>query len=168
MRDRTPAVQRHRHGFSVLELLLGVVIFSFAMIPMLSLSMSSTRGAFSITKHMMGTQIAQSLLDRYMAMPFDQARTTLTTGVKGEVVKDPELLKILEMPAIASAKSKIHDDFLRAFKGFVYEAGISDGTGPDAGQAYLVRVKVAWALDEAPSRMDQQMTVAAIRYRDDR
>lgn len=152
----------------MLELLLGIVIFSFAMLPMLSLSMSSARGAFSITKHMMGSQIGQSLLDRYLAMPFDEGRQQLRTGVRSEVVKDAELLKILDMPAIATAKGKIHDDFLRAFKGFAYEATMTDGTGVDAGQAFLVRVRVTWPVEEGATRNLQEMTVAAIRFRDDR
>ncbi len=165
----TVATPRRCDGFSMLELLLGVVIFSFAMLPMLSLSMSSSRGAFSVGKHMMATQIAQSLLDRYLAMKFDEAHNLLKGGpVRQEVVKDPALLEILELPAIATAKTGIHDDFLRAFRNFKYEVLMTDGSGADAGQAFLVRVKVEWLVEEGTTKTQQFMSVAGIKYRDDR
>ncbi len=62
-----------RRGLSMIELLIGVVIFGTAMIPLLFLTQTSAKGSYSITRHMVGSQLCASIMDRLVALPFDAA-----------------------------------------------------------------------------------------------
>lgn len=61
-----------RHGMSMIELLVGITIFGLAMVPLLWLGSSTTRGAYSVGKHMMASQLAASFLDSLLGLPYKE------------------------------------------------------------------------------------------------
>lgn len=153
----------------MLELLLGIMIFSLAMLPMLSLSTSSTRGAFSVSKHMMAAQIAQSLLDRFLGLTYDECLKAVADAGKGKnpVGDDLKLQQVLQDTTLDANRQNMLADFERAFAGFTWSVGSVEGDGADKGQVVLVRVEVNY-----PSGMDANsepmpVAVSGLKFRED-
>lgn len=149
----------------MIELLIGIVIFSLAMLPLLSLAMSSSRGAYSVGKHMMAGQIAQSLVDRFVNLPFDESQIKVSeTSKLGKI-------NLLEDDDLKSALTTIGNeaiswDLNRQFKNFTYEVIMREPSGEDKGKMFLVAVKVGWRVDEGKESSRQFMTISSIKYKD--
>ncbi|MBI3037816.1 prepilin-type N-terminal cleavage/methylation domain-containing protein [bacterium] len=142
-----------RLAFSMIELLIGIVIFSLAMLPLLSLAMSSSRGAYSVGKHMMAGQIAQE----------SQIKVSETSKLgKINLLEDDDLKSALT----TIGNEAISWDLNRQFKNFTYEVIMREPSGEDKGKMFLVAVKVGWRVDEGKESSRQFMTISSIKYKD--
>ncbi|HAE40557.1 MAG TPA: hypothetical protein DCG57_18275 [Candidatus Riflebacteria bacterium] len=95
--------ERHkttRLGMSMIELLVGITIFGLAMVPLLWLGSSTTRGAYSVGKHMMASQIAASFLDSLLGLPYKECREKIAE-LKGrgrtDVLQNQDLQATLQV-----------------------------------------------------------------------
>ena len=150
-----------RHGWSLLELLVGIVIFTFAMLPLLSLGMSTSRGAYSVGKHMMAGQIASSLMDRLLGLSYEDCLKEIKSKVAGNVMDDPLLADILKQPAMSGASVK--NDLDRSFKNFKYELSSSK---EEESRVFEITVKVSWRVDEGKEDSRQFMILRSLKFRE--
>lgn len=151
-----------RHGWSMLELLVGIVIFSFAMLPLLSLGISTSRGAYSVGKHMMAGQIASTLMDRLLGLSYEDCQKEIKGKASGSVMDDPLLVDVLKQPAL-SGSAAVKNDLDRSFKFFKYE--LSSSKEEDA-RVFEITVKVSWRVDEGKEESRQYMVLRSLKFKE--
>ncbi len=162
---------RSASGLSMLELLVGFVIFSFAMIPILTFSQSSTRGTYSVGKHMMAGQICASIMDRLLALPYEESLKE-AKGLESkdwiEVMNDPLLEKILDAPDLPGSKDQFKEDLKKSFRFFKFKVVTTPGS--DSGekdQLFRLTVLVSWRVDEGSEGSRQSLLLDSIKYKED-
>jgi len=151
-----------RRGWSMLELLVGIVIFSFAMLPLLSLGISTSRGAYSVGKHMMAGQIASSMMDRLLGLSYEDCQKEIKSKASGNVMDDPMLVDILKQPAL-SGSSGVKTDLDRSFTNFKYE--LSSSKEEDT-RVFEITVKVSWRVDEGKEDSRQFMILRSLKFKE--
>ena len=107
----------------MLELTVGITIFALAMLPLIWLSTSQTKGAYSVGKHMMAGQIATSFLDKMLKLPFDKCYEEVksNTGRK-KVLRNPEIEQMIQ----DMNDESITNDMEASFRNFEYKFEYDD------------------------------------------
>lgn len=157
-------------GMSMIEILVGLVIFSLAMIPLLSFGFTTTRGTHSVGKHMMAGQLAASLMDRLLSKSYDDALANATAlAAKGwtDAMSDSLLVSILDHPSLAGKKSEIDQDLRKSFRFFQTRVTLKQASGADAEQMFLLTVEVSWRVDDGIEKSRQSIDLKALKYRED-
>lgn len=82
-----------KQAFSLVELLIGILIFSLAVLPLVWVGQKQTSSAFSAGKHMMAGQIAASFMDNMLKRPFEELKVLSLNshssgGAPGEINGD--------------------------------------------------------------------------------
>ncbi len=159
-----------RRGMTMLELLVGLVIFSFAILPILSFGTTTTRTTYITGKHLMAGQIASSLLDRLMAMPYEEAlaEAERLRGLgNAKVLEDPWLANILEHQALAAGRRVLEDDLAKSFRFFEFKVGIDkDTTAGAADRMFLLTVFVSWRVEEGDEKSRTALILQGVKFND--
>ncbi len=157
-----------RRGLSLAELLVAILIFACASIPIALLTGRQTSETYSIGKHLMAGFLASSLLDRTLAMNFDQCRTELEDldGKWKKVLDDPNLVKdLLTHSALAGTRSEMEDDSERQFRSFQFRiVKVESNVAKDWLSMFTVQVTVSWQLSEGNETSRQELMVEAIKF----
>lgn len=155
-------------GISLLELLVALVIFSLAMLPILTLTGSHAVQAYSITKHAMASLLAFSLLDRYLALEFDACRQAIADmdGRSVPILEDPELQEDLaKMTQMPFRSSDIQLDLQRSFRSFCYTVTKTESPlASEANLVFAVTVQVSWLVQEGQEHSRQCLTLEALKF----
>lgn len=146
----------------MLELLVGIVIFSFAMLPLLSLGINTSRGAYSVGKHMMAGQIASTLMDRLLGMSYEDCLKEIKDKASGNVMDDPLLVDVLKQPGL-SGSDAVKQDLDRSFKNFKFE--LSSSREEDS-RIFEITVKVSWRVDEGKEDSRQFMILRSLKFKE--
>lgn len=146
----------------MLELLMGVVIFTFAMLPLISMGISTNRGAYSVGKHMMAGQLAASLMDRILALPYDEALKRTKSGSSGKILDDSLLVDILKQGAIAGSP-RVKTDLDRSFTNFTYDIAAS---AEEKSETFEISIKISWRVDEGKEDTRQFMVLRALKFKE--
>lgn len=159
---------RTKAAFSLVEVVIAVGIFTAALIPVLYFALSSNRGAYSLNKHMMAGQIAASVIDRYLGLPYDEARRQIlaTTGpqpVVGAAGAAGEAGALVPGDG-AGARALVEADLPRLFRSFRYEVGLEDGDGDEEGRLFTIVVRVSWLMLEEDERTREHLLLRAIKH----
>jgi hypothetical protein len=175
-----------RTGTSLIEVLIGIVIFAVAMVPLLSLSQSATRDTYSMAKHLIASQLAASIMDRALTFPFSrlndmkkapaandevdvESEMTAVAPVGTEVkfLSHQALLEMLKNMPTATEPQKgmnIQQGVSKAFQGFKYRVEFSDQTD----EVVTVKVTVSWPQREGdPASKRLVLSRFALKYRED-
>ncbi len=166
----TMARRRKRGGMSMIEILVGLVIFSLAMIPLLSFGFTTTRGTHSVGKHMMAGQLAASLMDRLLAKPYDESLANakaLASKGWSDALSDSLLVSILDHASLAAKKSEIERDLRKSFRFFQTRVIVKNASGNDADRMFLLTVEVSWRVDDGSESSRQSIDLKAVKYRED-
>ena len=155
-------------GLSMLELLVGVVIFTFAMLPILSFGTATTRGTYNVGKHLMAGQVASGLMDQLLAQPYEQSLDVAKT-MKGKgkipLMSDEMLKNVVGQLKDAAIKGEMEKDLARSFQSFSYEVAIQEASGNDKDQLFVITIRVYWKIQEG-SAEEQSLMLSAIKYRE--
>lgn len=157
-------------GMSMIEILVGLVIFSLAMIPLLSFGFTTTRGTHSVGKHMMAGQLAASLMDRLLAKPYDECLAnakTLASKGWSDALSDPLLISILDHASLAAKKSEIEKDLRTSFRFFKTRVIVKNASGEEADRMFLLTVEVSWRIDDGSESSRQSIDLKAVKYLED-
>ncbi|MBF0408466.1 MAG: hypothetical protein HQM10_14035 [Candidatus Riflebacteria bacterium] len=156
----------NRNAMSMIELLLGVVIFSFAMLPLLWMGITTGKSVYSVGKHIMAGQLAAGQLDRLLSLNYNDCikKIEATTGEQS-VMSDPLLDQILKNPALADS-GEMKNDLEKSFKNFKYEWTKTDASGPEKDQMFEIAVRISWLVEEGNPKTRQQMTLRAVKFRE--
>lgn len=147
-------------GLSMIELLIGVTIFGLAMLPLMWLGTTQTRGAYSIGKHMMAGQIAASFLDRIHALPYTkclEAAEELTRRGRLKVLDNEDLQKTLE----AVNDEGIQKDMETSFRYFFYRFNHKEDA--DA-RILLLNLEVFYRVEEGSAGSEQSVKLSVLKH----
>ncbi len=149
-----------KSGLSMIELLIGVTIFGLAMVPLMWLGTTQTRGAFSIGKHMMAGQIAASFLDRLHALPYEkclEAAQALSQRGRLKVLDNEELQKTLE----AVNDEGIQKDMETSFRYFFYKF---DHSVDDSARILRLNLEVFYRVEEGTAKSEQSVRLSVLKH----
>lgn len=151
---------KRKYGFSMIELLVGVTIFGLAMVPLMWMSSRNTSHTYSVGKHMMAGQIAASMLDRLIALPYRDCckkAKTLASKNKVKVMDDEEFKGILKLVK----NNKIEKDMKRSFKNFKYKVQLNEDKKTKTAR---IDVTVYYRVSEGSEKSEQSVQLSAIKY----
>ena len=156
-----------RNGFSVLEILIGVLILGLAIIPIFGISTTSTRSAFLVGRHMMATQIAQSLLEWFMARTFKDAvkEAQVLAGQTVPVTEDLVFQHILHS-STPENRDRIMGEFRRTFRQMQYVIEHEERDEPLHGRILLLKVNLYYRLAEEQSVL-RRFTISTLKFPED-
>jgi len=131
-----------------MELLVVITIVSFALIPLLFLGQQSTRGASSTGKHLLAAHLAAGLLERFLALPYEEARAmaarefTVREFLPAQgtnLFYDPSLRQ-----ALAGKAATFLPDLKRTLGPFTFRLDIWENTDQDI---LKLTVKIEWPVE---------------------
>ena len=144
----------------MIELLIGVTIFGLAMLPLMWLGSTQTRGAYSIGKHMMAGQIAASFIDNLLSLPYkgchERVKELAARG-KIKVLDDEDLQKTLQ----AVGDESIQNDMETSFRHFRYQFGFSID---EAAKILRLDLEVFYRVDEGDPKSEQSVKLSVLKY----
>lgn len=154
-----PLVAAPRAGLTMLEITIAVMVFASAMIPILMMTTTTSKRTFSMEKHLVAGQFAQGVLDRLLAMTFDEC--------KAEIAKGGYPRKVLDDPSVKGSGSgggKLGDVLDKSFKDFQYEVKMTEPDKADEkGQMVTISVSLSWPSD-AGSKVVRQFSLSAVKF----
>lgn len=144
----------------MIELLIGVVIFGLAMVPLMWMGTTQTRGAYSVGKHMMAGQIAASFLDSLLGLPFDECLDEvdkLSKGGKMRVLDNEDLKETLQ----AVSDQSIEKDMQTSFKNFKYKFEYAHDTN---NMILRLDIEVFYRVDEGVEKSEQSLRLSVLKH----
>jgi len=155
---------------TLIEVMIGVMILTFGMLPILNLTSTTTRTAYSGTKHLMAGEIAASVLDRLSALSFEKCRAA-ALALKGskKVLADSELTSVLEAGDFGSTGARtIGEDLKRQLRSFEFDVTIEEPrTAAEKDQMFTILVCVTWQDDEKERSSNRRYELGAVKFRND-
>lgn len=137
-------------GMSFIEILISIVVVGVAMVPLLTMTISTHRQLSSVGRHLVGAQAARSILDRLLQLPYDDCRA------EAERLQDLGTVFLRTDPAwqglssLGGAGSIDAEAWARVFRDLKYEVRVESAAVPEeAERMFVVRVIVSWSADGA-------------------
>jgi len=179
-----------RRGISLIEVLLGVVIFALAMLPLLALSQSSTKDTYSMSKHLIASQVATSIIERIISMPFSEVSNPATfrdvkdlpivpensneNDIPSKLISHKNLEEMLKgmdpNPSQGQSGEKwvsMKDGIVKALKSFTYSVKVDEpNNSEEANKMVLVGVTVRWTGDESEKGAIRELSRWCIKFND--
>ena len=169
-----------RKAFTMIEVLMGICIFSLAILPIVWLNSRQTKSAFSAGKHMMAGQLAASYMDNLLKRPYkelaEKVTVTNTTLITGDVLQaaDGTYENMFDLQeTLGSINSNNPDDEVRsvednmknAFKNFKYKIEL---TKKESSTEKVIRidVEVLYLVEEGDRnrKSEQSVKLTALKY----
>lgn len=156
-----------RRAFSILEILVGVLILALAIIPIFGISLSTTRSAFLVGRHMVATQIGQSLLEYFTGQPYREA-VSEALELKGGFfpVADDLVFRSIVEKAGAGQAEKTMQEFRHSFRSMEYAIDLDERETPGHGRGALFQVTIRYRLAEESTRL-RSFTLSGIKFPED-
>jgi len=153
---------------TMIELLVGLVVFSFAILPILNFTSTTTRSTYITGKHLMAGKLASSILDRLLSLPFQESFVEgkkLATGQAIKAMDDESLTKLLESQPLAEGLKVLQDDLEKSFRFFEYKVSLeTDPPDSNPEKMFLISVMVTWRIEEGDERSRQGMILECVKY----
>lgn len=147
-------------GMSMIELMVGVTIFGLAMLPLMWMGTTQTRGAYSVGKHMMAGQISASFLDSLLGLPYNECLKkikTLAGEGKMRVLDNEDLQKTLE----AVNDSSIQKDMETSFRYFRYQFGYDHD---ESARILRLNLEVFYRVEESDEKSEQSVKLSVLKH----
>ena len=169
-------------GFSMLELLVGVVFFAIVIIPLMDVGTKQASQTHSVGKHVIASQIASSILDRMLNLPFESCRKEIESFPQNPV-------KVLDNPAVLGNvfggdseefkkvgnnpgekaqvffKYKLENALFRVLQFFQYKLEkVESPRAEDRLKMFGVKVEVSWRVNEGMEDSRQNLVFDAIKF----
>lgn len=144
---------------SMIELMVGVTIFGLAMLPLMWMGTTQTRGAYSVGKHMMAGQISASFLDSLLGLPYKECLEKVKKlAAKGRmrVLDDEDLQKTL-----AAVDDSIKKDMETSFRHFRYQFGYTENT---AERILRLDLEVFYRVEESDQKTEQSVKLSVLKF----
>ncbi len=153
---------RTRQGLSMIELLVGVTIFALAMMPLMWLGTSQTRGAYSIGKHMMASQIAASFIDNLLKLPYKDCLE------KVQALKAQGRTPVLDNEDLQATLQVVNDqgiqsDMETSFRFFQYQFDCDEN---EKDRILRLNVEVFYRVDEGDEKSLASVRLNVLKFGD--
>jgi hypothetical protein len=146
----------------MIELLVGVTIFALAMMPLMWLGTSQTRGAYSIGKHMMASQIAASFIDNLLKLRYKDCLEkvqSLQAQGRTAVLENEDLQATLQVVN----DQGIQGDMETSFRFFQYEFGYDENA---KDRILRLNVEVFYRVDEGDEKTLASVRLSVLKFGD--
>lgn len=159
-----------RKAFSMIEVMCAICIFALAVLPLIWLSSSQTKTAYSASKHLMAGQLAASYMDNLLKRPYDELKKTNITNNKvlDSLPNDYEnmfdLQKLIEDLKEEDSESSNHtaeENMKASFKHFKYSITIKKDTNKNVA---WITVEVSYRVVEGKEEPRQSVILSALKY----
>ncbi len=168
-----------RKAFTMIEVLMGICIFSLAILPIVWLNSRQTKSAFSAGKHMMAGQLAASYMDNLLKRSYKELAekvTTTNTTITGDVLQTADntyenMFDLQEtLGSINGNNSEdevrsVEDNMKNAFKNFKYKIEL---TKKENNKEKVIRidVEVLYLVEEGDRsrKSEQSVKLTALKY----
>ncbi len=145
---------------SMIELLIGVTIFGLAMLPLMWMGTTQTRGAYSVGKHMMAGQIAASFLDSLLGLSYKECLEKvkkLTGKGKMRVLDDEDLKKTLQ----SVTEDGVKNDMETSFRNFRYQFSY---TQDEPARILRLDLEVFYRVEESDQKSEQSVKLSVLKF----
>jgi prepilin-type N-terminal cleavage/methylation domain-containing protein len=155
------------NGFSLIEILIGVLILAIAVIPIFSISTTTTRSAHLVGRHLAAAQIAQSILEYFVGKPYREALQE-ARDLQDRTIPVPEdlIFQNILQGANPSENQRIMAQFRHTFNLMEYSVEVSEEDEPKHGPVARFRVILSYRLVEEQSAT-QQTIACALKFPED-
>ncbi len=162
-----------RNAFSMIEVLVGICIFSLAILPLIWLSSNQTKGAHSAGKHMMAGQLAASFMDNLLKRPYEELLELKGTFNNKRnylsVIDEPPVDSLFNLPKMIESINNSGDEELKSaedniktsFRYFKYMIYLDCDT---ANKIILITVDVQYRVVEGDSNSTQSVSLSALKF----
>jgi len=144
----------------MIELLIGVTIFGMAMLPLMWLGTSQTRGAYSIGKHMMASQIAASFIDSLLGLPYKKCKEKiqeLKALGRSNVLDNEDLQATLQ----AVNDEGIQKDMETSFRYFQYEFTYDED---EDEQILRLNIEIFYRINEGDAKPIASVRLSVLKF----
>ncbi len=159
----------NKKAFSMIEVLVGICLFSLAILPMVWLNTNQTKNAFSAGKHMMAGQLAASYMDNLLKRSYEDLesftgipKTLVLNSVNDESMFDLQgLISNINNDSDEELKSA-EENMKTAFKNFQYQIDV-EKLDP---KIIRIDVEVFYRVAEGDTRAENEQSVklSAFKY----
>ncbi len=155
--DKRPG--KANRAITMIEITLAVGLLAAALLPVFMLTLRSTQQTFAMEQHLMASQFASGILDRYLAMPFKASADA--------ILSDSFPKKICETETFNEAfagNEAFSETLKRTFRDFEYEVTVSEpAVINELGEMFRIKVNVSWpaSAGEPPTR---QFSLNAVKF----
>lgn len=162
---------RPKTGFSMIELVIGIALLSFAIVPLFFLGSRSTRQAFDTKEHIVASEIARAILARYMALDFQKCLQRFSQlealEASGKIEIPMKLVDDFMFQEILA--SGLSQDFARDLKRDLrdvrFQVVPKFDKAVDPGEI-IITVKVFWPKGLAVDGPISELSVESIKFRE--
>ncbi len=158
-------------GVTLVELLVALAIFSFGLIPILSLGRSQTFHAYSASKHFLAGQMAANILEVALHMPFEDCRTWIESfsGNPRLILEERELFgDFPEGIPETLRKANFDEEVKRTLRSFQFVMEKEESTDPEESMImFTVRVRVSWLVKDEEESTRQQVVLETVKFTED-
>jgi hypothetical protein len=141
---------RPRAGMSFLEILVATLVLGAALTPLIMMTLSTHRQISSVGRHLVGAQVARSVLDRLLQLPHDECRTEAERLMAAGAVllrTDPAWQGMIALTGDGSIDPQAWE---RVLQDVTYEVRVDPAaSGEEAGRMFGLRIVVSWSADGA-------------------
>jgi len=143
----------------MIEITLAVGLLAAAILPVLTLTMRSTQQTYAMEQHVMASQFAAGILDRYLAMPFKVCADAIGKESYPQKVCDTETFK-----DAVEAGAAFSETLQRTFRDFEYEVTVSEPSeAGERGEMFKITVIVSWPGNPG-SPPTRQFSLNAVKF----
>lgn len=151
-------------GLTLMEVMIGVVVLAVALMPVLVLTTTTARRTFSMEHHLVAVQFAAGLMDRYLAMGFDECRRAVAGEVFPRKLLDHDIMRSVTAPETGTAGGGGSGALTKTIQGFQYAVTIEEPAATaDREQMYTLVVAVSWPSPGSP-RPDRNHVLQAVKF----
>lgn len=154
----------------MVEVLVGICLFSLAILPMVWLNTNQTKNAFSAGKHMMAGQLAASYMDNLLKRSYEDLES-FTSIPKTLVLNSVNDESMFDLQALISDINDNSDEELKsaeenmktAFKNFQYQIDVEKN---DSKKIIKIDVEVFYRVVEGDNKAENEQSVklSAFKY----
>lgn len=147
-----------RKALTMIEIALAIVILAAALLPVFMLTTNTAAQTISMEKHLMASQFASNILDKYLALPFKVC-------VKN-ILKEKYPKKILDSDAYANFTNKpsFSDALKKTFNEFKYEIKLEEPPIlNEFGEMFRITINVSWPSSSSAKTM-RQFSLNAVKF----
>lgn len=147
-------------GFSMLEITIAVTVFAAAMLPLLMLSIKSTKQSFSLESHLVASQFAAGLMDRYLAMGFDECGKAIEKESFPKKLSEDRLFA----DSVSSGSDGFGDSLAKTILDFRYDVKKTEAVdNSEKDQVFTITISVEWPA-EPGSSVYRKFLLKAVKF----
>ncbi|MBQ3644910.1 MAG: prepilin-type N-terminal cleavage/methylation domain-containing protein [Candidatus Riflebacteria bacterium] len=167
-------------AFSMVEVMVAIVVFALAILPLVWLSSKQTKEAFHVGKHMMAGQLAATFMDNILHRDYDDvSNIAKKSPYEGDVLENSSNSKIKDFFNLSEMvegleNEKANENIKISFRNFRYKItlkeNLKDSYNSDTkeyGKAISITVEVSYLVSDNKNDRDrtrQYLRINAIKY----